>query len=280
MDPRRPDDPTLSAWLDSELDDAERSRVDAWLRDHPDDMARVRLWAADRDALRARLGPQVDEPVPAHLEALVMRGAVPTAPAANASRWRRLAGAATLVVTGGVLGALAVAQWPAARSQLARGPAPTWTQRAAVAHAVYTPEQRHPVEVNVREGDAATQKAQEEHLVKWLTKRLGLPVRLFDLSREGFQLVGGRLLPDGGGAPSAQLMYEDGSGQRVTLYLRKPEEKTDVAFRYAQEGRLGMFYWVEEGYGCAIVSDLPKQRLMAIADSIYKQYEDGHTDAR
>ena len=116
-----------------------------------------------------------------------------------------------------------------------------WVQRAAVAHSVYVPEVRHPVEV----------KAQEEHLARWLTRRLEMPVKLYDLRAQGFELVGGRLLPDAQG-PSAQLMYqaigEVPAGQtplRVTVYLRKPEDGTPAAFRYEQQGRTGLFYWVE-----------------------------------
>ena len=60
-------------------------------------------------------------------------------------------------------------------------------QRAAFAHSVYVPEPRHAVEV----------KAQEEHLARWLTRRIDVPVKLFDLRDQGFELVGGRLLPDG-----------------------------------------------------------------------------------
>ena len=97
-----------------------------------------------------------------------------------------------------------------------------WPHRAAVAHAVYAPEVRHPVEVNVAQGSATEQRAQEEHLARWLGKRLDMPVQLYDLRPQGFELVGGRLLPDTAG-PSAQLMYQNGGGQRVTLYLRKPE---------------------------------------------------------
>jgi anti-sigma factor RsiW len=99
----------------------------------------------------------------------------------------------------------------------------SWTQRAAVAHAVYAPEVRHPVEVSVREGDAAQQREQEAHLSRWLTRRLTVPVKLFDLRDQGFELVGGRLLPDAAG-PSAQLMYQDTMGMRVTVYLRKAGE--------------------------------------------------------
>ncbi len=134
-------------------------------------------------------------------------------------------------------------------------------QRAALAHSVYTPEPRHAVEV----------KAQEEHLARWLTRRIEVPVKLFDLRAQGFELVGGRLLPDGPGK-SAQLMYQDAQGTRVTVYLRKPEQGTDAAFRYERQGDLGMFYWIEEGCGYALVGQLPRETLLAMAQAIYEQH--------
>ena len=54
-------DTDLSAWLDGELDAERRAPLDAWLREHPEAAARARLWAADRDALRARLDPVLGE---------------------------------------------------------------------------------------------------------------------------------------------------------------------------------------------------------------------------
>ena len=41
------------------------------------------------------------------------------------------------------------------------------------------------------------------HLSRWLTRRLSVPVKLFDLRSEGFELVGGRLLPDANGPERA-----------------------------------------------------------------------------
>ena len=125
---------------------------------------------------------------------------------------------------------------------------------------MYVPEPRHAVEV----------KAQEEHLARWLTRRVQVNVKLFDLHAQGFELVGGRLLPDGTGK-SAQLMYQDAQGLRVTVYLRKPEPGTMAAFRYERQGDLGMFYWIEEDCGYAIVGPLPKEQLLALAESVFKQ---------
>ena len=261
----RPDDfsdTDLSAWLDGALEPERRTKVDAWLREQPEAAARVRLWAADRDALRARLDPVLGEPVPAVLVQAVLQ-------ARAQPRWAQAAVVAGLLVAGALVGAGGMWQWQGQRiaGALAAAQAGTpagWVQRAALAHSVYVPEPRHPIEV----------KAQEEHLARWLTRRIDIPVKLFDLRDEGFELMGGRLLPDAGGK-SAQLMYEslDASTpkQRVTVYLRKPDSSAPTAFSYRQQGELGEFYWVEAGAGYALVGALPKERLLALAQSIYKQ---------
>ncbi|MES2958830.1 MAG: anti-sigma factor [Pseudomonadota bacterium] len=259
-------DTELSAWLDGELDSERRAQVDAWLRDRPDMAARVRLWAADRDALRARLDPILVEPVPAALAGSVWRQR-------PHPRWAQAAMVAGLLLAGALVGAGGMWQWQDRRvaatlaETLATSQAGTpagWIQRAALAHSVYVAEPRHPIEV----------KAQEEHLARWLTRRIDIPVKLFDLRDEGFELMGGRLLPDAGGK-SAQLMYESldtaAPKQRVTVYLRKPDAAAPTAFSYRQQGELGEFYWVEAGAGYALVGALPKERLLALAQAIYKQ---------
>lgn len=264
----RPDDDQLSAWLDGELDDATKAAVDAWLQEHPDDAARVRLWAADRSALRARFGPLADEPVPVALQRLVHESG------RGRSRWLQAAMVAALMLGGGLIGSAATWLLKPSMTTLSDAPRalPGWTQRAAVAHAVYAPEVRHPVEVDVTQGDVAAQRAQEEHLARWLGKRLQMPVKLFDLRAHGFELVGGRLLPDLAG-PSAQLMYQNAAGERVTVYLRRPEPGTHTAFRFQREGELDMFFWAEEGFGCALVGKLPRERLLALAQAAYSQIE-------
>lgn len=288
-----PDDALLHAWLDGELLPAQRAEIEAWLLSHPEDAARVRLWAADGDALRAQFDRVLDEPVPPALIERVLR---PEAPPrrAWAPGWQRWAAALAVFVLGGAVGAALVWRTQAAPGAIAHANAePAWVRRAAVAHAVYVPEVRHAVEV----------KAQEEHLSRWLTRRLDVPVKLFDLRAHGFELVGGRLLPDAAG-PSAQLMYQAiGAGLppatpppatlgsanapaaagaapkpvRVTVYLRKPETNALAAFRYEQQGELGLFYWVEGNgpkgvpVGYALVGALPRERLLTLAEAIYRQ---------
>jgi anti-sigma factor RsiW len=72
MDLNPIEDERLSARVDGQLDGQpeQRARVEAWLREHPQDAERVRQWSADRAALRERLAPMLDEPVPPWLQAL------------------------------------------------------------------------------------------------------------------------------------------------------------------------------------------------------------------
>jgi anti-sigma factor RsiW len=264
-----PLDDKLSAWLDDELSPAQRAEVDAWLREHPDDTAQVRLWAADRDALRARLGPTAEEPVPTRLEQLVWNHAPATAPIG----WQRWAAALAVFVLGGLIGAGLTWRLAGEGDESDAGAQP-WEQRALIAHAVYAPEVRHPVEVAVAGSTPEDARVQEEHLSRWLTKRIDRPVKLFDLRAQGYELVGGRLLPDNANGPCAQLMYQrigESSATRVTVYLRKPDPGTPAAFKYEKQGELGMFYWVEGTTGYGIVGPLPRERLLALAEAIYKQ---------
>jgi len=265
MAPERNDfsDTDLSGWLDGAFDDETRARIDTWLREHPEAAARVRLMGADRDAMRARFAGVVDEPVPESLVQQVARGG--RARGVGASRWAQAAAVAGLLVTGGVVGGGLSWQWQGQRVAAARSLAATsWVQRAALAHAVYTPEQRHPVEV----------RAQEEHLLRWLSRRSDLPLHLYDLREQGFELMGGRLVPESSARPSAQLMYEDTAGHRVTVYLRKPEGNTSTEFRFAREGALNVFYWVDSECGYALVGDLPREHLLALAEAIHRQDPD------
>ncbi|WP_418317011.1 anti-sigma factor family protein [Piscinibacter sakaiensis] len=265
MEDDRISDQQLSAWVDGELDGPDRERVDAWLQRHPDDAERVKQWAADRAAIAALGARLAGRPVPRRLRAAVWRGD------GTQRRWLAAAAAAGLLLVGAAAGGGFVWQWQQVEQQarlaelreaLAAGSADGWAQRAALAHSVYVAEPRHAVEV----------KAQEEHLARWLTRRIDVPVKLFDLREQGFELVGGRLLPDGPGK-SAQLMYQDGQQRRVTVYLRKPEQGTDAAFRHEQHGDVGMFYWVEDGAGYALVGELPRESLLALSEAIYRQIQ-------
>jgi len=136
--------------------------------------------------------------------------------------------------------------------------------RSARAHLVYASEVRHPVEVDA---------TQQEHLVKWLSKRLGIDLKVPVLAREGFELLGGRLLP-GNEGPVAQFMYQDQSGKRLTLYVTRPHKGDALtAFRFAQEGPVSVFYWMDSECGYALSGELDRPALAKVATAVYRQLE-------
>jgi anti-sigma factor RsiW len=136
--------------------------------------------------------------------------------------------------------------------------------RAARAHLGYASEVRHPVEVDA---------AQQEHLVKWLSKRLGTDLKIPVLAKEGYELLGGRLLP-GNEGPVAQFMYQDASGKRLTLYVTRPHEGEELtAFRFAKEGPVSVFYWIDKDCGYALSGEIDRPALAKVASTVYKQLE-------
>ena len=117
---------------------------------------------------------------------------------------------------------------------------PAFARQAVVAHVVYSPEVRHPVEVGAD---------QAAHLAAWLSKRLGTQLRVPYLGEQGFALVGGRLLPGqpDDRSPAAHFMYQDSKGQRRTLYVRvNAGPSRDSAFHLAQEKTSACFIgWIK-----------------------------------
>jgi anti-sigma factor RsiW len=135
-------------------------------------------------------------------------------------------------------------------------------RQAALAHAVFSPEVRHPVEVGA---------AEEAHLVAWLSKRLGAELKPPRLAAQGFDLVGGRLL-SGEAGPVAQFMYQDGRGQRLTLYVRHDAQvASETSFRYARENGIGVFYWLDGRLGYALSGEMDKAELLRVATAVYRQ---------
>ncbi|MBI4989691.1 MAG: anti-sigma factor [Rhodocyclales bacterium] len=240
----------LHAYADGRLDATSRAAVEAWLADHPEMRQAVAEWRIQGEQLHRTFDSVLDEPVPARLaEAARPSSRLPPLRMAAAIAW---------LAVGGVIGYQLRGTAPSQGPQ----PAATLARQAALAHAVFSPEIRHPVEVGA---------AEETHLVAWLSKRLGAELKPPRLSGQGFELVGGRLLP-GEAGPVAQFMYQDGRGQRLTLYVRRDtQDSRETAFRFSQEDGIGVFYWLDGRFGYALSGELDKAELLRVATSVYRQ---------
>jgi anti-sigma factor RsiW len=252
----------LLAWVDGRLSAETRAQVEAWLLDHPMDAERLIEYRRLNEVLHGAYDAVLDEPVPDRMLALARQPAPSRAPRYAAA----LAWCALGVVIGGVLGGIGGWQsreWFAAKGGVRT--AQSFARHAAVAHAVFSPEVRHPVEVGAD---------QEAHLVAWLSKRLGSQLRVPHLGEQGYTLVGGRLLPGQpeDRSPVAQFMYQDNKGQRLTLYVRSDATGSrETAFRFAQEKAVGVFYWVDQKLGYALSGEIEKGELLRVANAVYRQ---------
>jgi anti-sigma factor RsiW len=242
----------LHAYFDGELSPERRRAVEAYLAGHPEDADRLESYRGHDMLIRRAYRTLAERPLSPRLLSPLTRRDTPR----GRGWWRALALAAAglvLLVVGAASG------WyghellaPASSSQ-------SLVADAAAAHLVYAAEKRHAVEVPASD---------EEHLVTWLGRRLAVPLRIPDLRESGYELVGGRLLPAGSGEPAAQLMYQDGSGRRVTLYVRATQGGEPAAFSYAREGDLSALYWREDGVAWVLVGDLPRAHLEELAHRV------------
>jgi len=240
----------LHVYVDGELPADRREAVEMWLSSHPDDAARVAAWRAQAEAIRARYGAVIHEPIPNRLAlGKIMR---------DRRSWSTVAAAAAVVafVIGGVAG------WMARGASAA---APTtvelFASDAIEAHKLYIGEVRHPIEV----------KAEEDHLLPWLSRRVGTTLRAPDLGAFDLKLLGGRLLP-GVSGPAALFMYEGASGERFTIYCSRLNASR-TAFRYDAAENFGAVHWIEGSYGWVVSGPKDKDKLKAVASAAYDQLE-------
>lgn len=244
----------LVAYVDDRLPSERRADVEAHLALHAEDAARVSAWQQQADDLRAHFARDLDEHVPAEMAALFasQRSSLPLLGSAL-----RVAAVLALVVLG------AGAGWYGRGALAPAAVVAALPQEAARAHLVYSREVLHPVEVTAKE---------EQHLVAWLSKRLGTALKVPSLSGQGYSLVGGRLLPaSSGNHAAAQFMYENRQGQRLTLYVRSGEGGGDTSFRFTGEGNAAAFYWVEDGFGYALTGETGREALLPAARAVYEQ---------
>ena len=263
----------LHAYVDRQLTPVRHAEVERYLSERPDEAERVQAWQQQNAGLHALFDPVLGEALPLRL---------PVERRATATPWRALAAGLVIAL------ASASAAWmlrgvaDGAPSLLAAAPRPArgmaaagaetlsgFAHRAAVAHAVYSPEVRRPVEVGAD---------QEQQLVTWLSKRLGSTVRAPSLGALGFDLVGGRLLP-GEQGPVAQLMYQDDASHRLTLYVTREAPRIggerQTAFRFGREGDVNVFYWVDREFGYALSGAVDRAALLRIAHEVYRQLAPG-----
>lgn len=250
---KTPHESELHAVADGGLEPERLAEVQAWLAKHPGEAARIGSWRTQKEAMHAYFDPILDAPIPAHL----LRATKP-----DPKLWPMIVGAIVCLAIGAAGGYATHAPMPA-NITIATGKGgsiASLPQQAAAAHAVYAPDQQHPVELGAE---------QEAALTAWLSARLGGSIAIPQLAPLGHRLLGGRVLPDIH-KPAAQLMYQDGAGSRLTLYLRQDGEHSAAEPRLSRQGKLNVMSWDDGSLGYAVTSDKPGEQLQSVVQALRK----------
>ena len=242
----------LQAFVDNELTADRRRLIEAYLSDTPEAAATVADWTRQKDMIAALYGGVAEAAVPDRLDtqSLLRRRRE------RLLGWRRVAAAFAMLAIGVAGG------WEAARYRAGSAAAPDPLVASAMdAHQLYAGDTARPVEIRAEDGPA---------LKAWLSHRLNRTINLPNLQAFDLRLIGGRLLPNEAGA-AAQLMYEDEMGRRVTIYVAPAASESDIPFAHIRDKQLEAVFWSDDAIHCAVVGNLPLDRLQGIAKAAYRQ---------
>ncbi|PAU60544.1 anti-sigma factor [Pseudomonas sp. PICF141] len=239
-----PSECDLHAYIDHQLSDADRHRVQIYLASNPEVAAQVRAWQHDAQQLRAALSGALQQPANPQLDPAMIRQRV-----ARQSR-RHLASAAVLLMAVSVGG---LGGWQARQMTLVSTSLPMTD--AMQAYRLIAQQGILPADYKVSDdGD----------MQGWLDRYFSQAQRLPNLTASGYTPVSGRLLSTEQG-PAAMVVYENQSGHKVSFYVRPPGPKNFLLPRGSRnDGELQAEYWSGAGYNYAMVSpsDTPAAQML------------------
>ncbi len=247
----------LNRYVDSELPAEDMARIEAWLAENPEDSAMVHSWRSQKNRMHEVYDSILDEAIPPDMLTLLDKDQR-RKPFGHTSSWMRMAASIAILLLGGG-GGWFLHGWQSVNQPYA---ATSFVQQAVGAHRVFVSEVRHPVEVGAD---------QQNHLVAWLSKRLGTPLRAPDITATGYSLVGGRLL-SANALPVALFMYENATGNRLTIYVRATDTEENTAFRFDDAEGLNAFYWVDDRFAYALTGPVARADLMTIAHKVFADF--------
>jgi anti-sigma factor RsiW len=258
----------LHAYVDGTLSDERRAAVERALEQSPELAARVSDYFSLNNLFHERYDRVLSEPVPKRLQAPVScrrRWRI-------AANWPQFAGMVAALVLGigigvgthmgqDVIAPLASRSGSDTRA-VSTDSSEGFARQAAVAHVVYMPAVDRPADIGAD---------RDQEFVQWLSNRLGTNVHPPILSKSGFNLSGGRLLP-GADGPTAQFMYRGPNGERVTLCIsRRQVNANTTAFKLYQDGPVNVFYWVDGDFGYAVSGGIDRKVLLQLSHDVYSQ---------
>ncbi|MEM5435849.1 anti-sigma factor [Paraburkholderia diazotrophica] len=239
------------AYIDHALDADRRKEVQDYLDRDPAAAATVTKFAAQRQRLRSALAPIADEAVP---ERLRVSSLLAHQHKSRPTIWRTAA-AVVLALTTGTVGG--------------------WHMRGALAPSggisVLAGEARSSYMAYAADPAAEMDKAD---LIKLVSEKLQRPVEIPDLSRSGYQYVGGRLVSTVHGS-AGLFFYDRADGTRMAIMIRPMVREKEAPMIEQAAGNVGGITWAARGLGYSVVGTESPHLLHPIADEVRRQVRVG-----
>jgi anti-sigma factor RsiW len=266
----RVDDVMLMAYVDGEVDAATARQIEHAIGADPGLAARAKMFRESAAMLRGAYAESLHEEVPERLVAALK----PLAGNDNVVKldarrttgkiigWAVAASLATLVVSG------SGTYWYVGGSSVLPGnvqlaAADRWLDHVSGFYDVYNAELQKDDRLLV---DFKADDIPE--LANWFSARLNRPLSVPDLSAQGFQPQGGRLLIING-KPAAQFLYRSEAGEVVGLAIASDSGGYQPA-RTAQRHNVNIVHWRNAGYGYAFMGTIDLPRLEKLADKAWR----------
>jgi anti-sigma factor RsiW len=266
-----PLDVRLSAYLDGEVNEAERKELEQLVA--RDDEARrmlEKLQAGNAFGNKA-FEEFLHDPVPLSLVRRIKQGpganpkterVVTAAPRQAKQRlWpRALAASVALLLIGGSTGFIIGKTSHDDEQQIKMASARTWLDDIADYHRIYSRQTaEHLVEVP---------PSAEGKIESWLTSNVGVSFSLPDLSSKGLTFEGARLLV-ASGKPVAQLMYKDQDGDVFAIcFLKSTPDDTGGKMTESMRDDIAMISWQKAGASYVVVGPSSDASLHELATAV------------
>jgi anti-sigma factor RsiW len=250
----------LQAFVDGRLDPNRTAEVEAYLSRHPETADRVKSYRRTRQDLKHRLLSTAEDPIP---ERLRVHSVAARLHHTRTTRFRLVAAASVCLIVGFLSG------WFA--GHLPGSGLHGWVHSTQANELLQDAITAHRFLATQVTPASALLPAPEAQLRRWLLRRLGAPFEVLDLSRFGLDFLEGRILPYRQDNAVALLMYGDGRGLRVSVYLQAGEHNaTDL--RSTRMDDAIVFYWLDRRCRYAVTATDPA-RAPEIAKAVFDYFE-------
>ena len=283
------DEGDLNGFVDGRLEASRAAALSESLATDRDARVRVDGWKRQNDSLRTMFASVLFEPVPLRLLPTSMvapkSGSPSRASAAQPHRERRassspvrpsglvattMLGVALVAFAAGALASLGTDDFGlsprsgrAARFDETYAPSEErdFVSRAVETHQAYLTDPTRPVEITA---------ADEPRLTRWIQHGLAGPLQIPSLQRQGWSLIGGRVVP-GQHGPAAFLVYGNGT-DRMGLFIARTQAMQGGDPKIVDAGGIdaaSIAYWTEGSFSYALTTSRPAEWLERNAEVLH-----------